>query len=59
MAIETAMTDSRMLWSIINEVIDRKQCRHKIPTTFIHNGKAINKPKEVSNAFNDYFVGIG
>ena len=48
-AIETATTNSRKLWSIVNEVIDRKQCRHKIPMTFNINGVNISNAKGVSN----------
>ena len=39
--IAAAGTDGRQIWSIINEVVDRKQCRHKMPDTFRHNGLAI------------------
>lgn len=60
MATKTSTTDSRKQWSIINKVIDRTKCRHKIPTTFTHSGSTINTPtKEVSNVFNDYFACIG
>ena len=36
--IEDAGTDTRRLWGILNEVIDRKQCRHKMPNRFIIDG---------------------
>ena len=41
------------------DMIDRKQCGHKIPTTFNNDGKIILNAKDVSNLFNDYFTCIG
>ena len=43
----------------MNEVIDRKQCRHKMPNKFISDGKSIKNKKNIANAFNIYFVSIG
>ena len=51
--------DGRQIWSIINEVVDRKQCRHKMSDTFCHNGKPIKGEKDIANGFNEYFASIG
>ena len=50
---------ARKFWNIINEIIDRKQCWHKLPTTFQYKGKSLNNDFEIANGFNDYFASIG
>lgn len=57
--IKDAGPDSRKLWNIINEVIDRKQCRAKMPSEFISNGCTIKGNRNIANGFNDYFASIG
>jgi exonuclease III len=57
--ITDAGSDSRRLWSIINEVIDRKQSRHAIPSVFRNGDKTITGKKEIANLFNRYFAKIG
>jgi len=59
MTIKEAKEDTRKLWSILNEVVDRKQCRHKMPNKFIIDGKSIKSKKNIANAFNAYFASIG
>ena len=39
--LKEAGKDSRKLWGNINEIVDRKQCRHKMPDKFIKNGTTI------------------
>ena len=57
--IKEAGADTRKLWSVLNEVIDRKQCRHKMPNRFIIDGASIRNKKNIANAFNSYFASIG
>ena len=57
--LKEAGPDTRRIWSILNEVIDRKQCRKKIPGSFKMGGKTVTNKKEIANAFNDYFASIG
>ena len=57
--IAAASTDGRQIWNIINEVVDRKQCRHIMPDTFRHNGMPIKGEKDIANSFNEYFASIG
>ena len=57
--IRDAGPDTRKLWSILNEVIDRKQCRHKMPNRFIIDGKTVRDKTNIANAFNIYFASIG
>ena len=56
--IQEAKEDARKLWSILNEVIDRKQCRHKMQNKFIIDGKSVKNKKNIVNAFNVYFASI-
>ena len=57
--ITAAGSDSRKLWGVINEVIDRKQTKNKIPHSFTINDKIVDNEKGISNGFNDYFASIG
>ena len=58
-AIMAEGLDSRKLWGVINEVIDRKQTKHKIPHSFSFNDKTVDTEKGILNGFNDYFASIG
>ena len=57
--LKNAGCDTRKIWGILNEVLDRKQCRVKIPTTFKINGEEISSAKAIATAFNKYFTSIG
>ena len=57
--LKQAGTNGREIWSIINEVFDRKRCKHKMPGTFKDNGKAITGESEIADGFNRYFASIG
>ena len=57
--IKDAGNDSRRLWMLINEVIDRKQLRQKIPSSFTNGENKVTDKKEISNLFNKYFASIG
>ena len=57
--LKNAGCDTRKIWGILNEVLDRKQCRVKIPSTFKINGEEISSAKTIASAFNKYFTSIG
>ena len=57
--IKRAGPDTRKLWSIINEIIDPKQCKHKLPNRFVINGQTIRNKTNIAKAFNEYFASIG
>ena len=57
--LKEAGKDSRKLWGTINEIVDRKQCRHKMPDKFVKNENTISGNKNIANAFNKYFASIG
>ena len=57
--ISNAGPDTRRLWSIINELIDRKQSKHKMPNKFIIDGTTVRNRTNIASAFNKYFASIG
>ena len=57
--LEEAGGDTRRLWGVLNELIDRKQCRHNMPNRFIIDGKSVRDKKNIAQAFNSYFCSIG
>ena len=57
--LDDADNDTRKVWSILNEIVDRKQCKHRIPNRFIINGCSGRNKKNIANAFNNYFASIG
>ena len=56
---DAAGTDSRKVWGILNEVIDRKQLRHTIPDTMKSGNIPVADKKQIANLFNHYFASIG
>ena len=50
--IKRAGPDTRKLWSIINEIIDRKQCKHKLPNRFVINGQTVQNKTNIATALN-------
>ena len=57
--LEEAGSDTRKIWGVLNELIDRKQCRHKMPNRFIIDGESVRNKKNIAQAFNIYFSSIG
>ena len=47
------------MWAILNEVVDRKQIKFRIPEKFNINGRCITDQKQIADAFNHYFATIG
>ena len=50
--------DIKRTWSIINESLYRKK-KPISSRIFYHNGKTIEDPNKIANAFNVYFISIG
>ena len=45
---------------VYNETLNRKKGKRDFPKEFkLTNGNTISEPKEIANAFNDFFVSIG
>ena len=49
--LKEAGKDSKKLWGTINEIVDRKQCIHKMPDKFVKNGNTISGNNNIANAF--------
>ena len=50
--------DIKQTWSVIDERLRRKK-KETLSQTFLHNGRTLNDPQEIANAFNTYFISIG
>ena len=48
----------KKLWSGIKSIINIKNNRLHTISQILHNGQVINKPTEMANVFNHYFVNI-
>ena len=48
----------KQTWSVIDETLRRKK-KETLSPTFLHNGRTLNDPQEIANAFNTYFTSIG
>ena len=47
-----------LTWSVIDVTLRPKKME-TLSQTFLHNGKTLNDPQEIANAFNTYFIRIG
>ena len=51
--------DMKKTWTIINEVVNRKQAKKEFPDSFEIEGRRISNDKTIANEFNRYFIEIG
>ncbi len=53
--------DIKMTWQKINEVLNRRKTKSKLPDTFLQKNSNINisNPIDIANKFNEYFVNVG
>ena len=51
--------DMKKTWQHINTILNRGKSKSKVPENFVIDGNNITNPKEIANAFNDFFVNIG
>ena len=56
--LELAKNNSKKIWQIINDITNRKNKSTNEFPMLIHNGINHKTPKEVVEAFNDYYVNI-
>ena len=59
MKLENAKGNLRATWKLLNQVINRKTKKPKLPTTFIDNGNEISDPLTIANKFCEFFTNIG
>ena len=47
-------------WQTINESLNRRKMKQDFPQAFkLANGNLISDPKQIADAFNDFFINIG
>ena len=50
----------KMTWQTINETLNRRKKKSDYPQEFkLSNGDTISDPKQIAEAFNNYFISIG
>ena len=49
--------DMKHTWSVIKDTLQRKT-RYELPSSFIHDGRIMNHPNEISNEFNLHFISV-
>ena len=53
-------TNMKKTWQTISETLNRSKGNRDFPQEFkLANGNTISEPKQIANAFNDFFIGIG
>ena len=53
-------TNMKKTWQTINETLNRRKRKRDFPKEFkLANGNSISEPKQIANAFNDFFISIG
>ena len=57
--LKSATSDIKRTWQILNEVINRKKCKSKLPSVSYSNNRDISDPFEIANRFCDYLTNIG
>ena len=56
---ENAKGNLKQTWKILNEIINKRKTRSKMPSTFIHNNQEISDPFRIANKFYEYFTNVG
>ena len=52
-------SDMKKTWQVISETLSRNKKKAELPSKFVHEGREIDDPTEIANAFNIYFAHIG
>ena len=53
------MNSMKNIWRGIKQVITIKSKKCQTPNNIVKNNKSLTNPKDIANAFNDYFAAIG
>ena len=54
-----AKSHMRRTWRVLNEIMNRKTQKNRLPSTFKIDNREILNPKEIANRFCEYFTNIG
>ena len=56
---ERAKGNIKQTWNLLNEIINKRKTRSRIPTSCSHNNIEIQDPIKIANKFCEYFTNIG
>ena len=56
---ENAKSHMKSTWRVLNEIMNRKTQKNRLPSTFKIDNREISNPKEIANRFCEYFTNIG
>ncbi len=56
---EQSKNDLKATWKLINELINKKNNKRPLPSSFNSNGRTITDPVKIANEFCHYFTNIG
>ena len=56
---ENAKGNLKETWKILNEVINKRETRSKMPSLFVYKDKQITDPLDTANRFCEYFTNVG
>jgi hypothetical protein len=58
--LENVKSNTKATWQVLNEVINKKISKHKLPSSFkLDEITEISDPVEIANRFCNYFSNIG
>ena len=57
--LEQAKSNLKETWKIIKTLINKNKNQNTLPDSFKYNNTSITNTEDISNRFNEYFVGIG
>ena len=58
--IENAKSHMKSTWRVLNEIMNRKTQKNRLPSTFKTDNREISNPKEIANRFcSEYFTNTG
>lgn len=57
--LENAKSNMKSTWRILNEIINRKTQKNRLPSTFKIDNCEVSNPEEIANRFCEYFTNIG
>jgi hypothetical protein len=56
---EQSKNDLKATWKLMNEIINKKNNKRPLPSSFNSNGRTITDPVKIANEFCHYFTNIG
>ena len=51
--------DLKKSWQVLNDIINKRKRKNKLPMKFKHNNTYISDPQIIANQFNKYYINVG